>query len=61
MSQVNQIEPAIIDESLLKKAVYEQVEQEISDIATEEGIDFHKVQSLRLDYKSRISPYCPSE
>jgi hypothetical protein len=48
----NSVEPTVIEEELLKKAVIEQVPIEISDCAKKEGIDPLEVQSLRLDYKS---------
>ncbi|KAJ3333862.1 Dynein regulatory complex subunit 3 [Blyttiomyces sp. JEL0837] len=49
---MNSIEPAVIDEELLRKAVNEQVAPEIADIARREGIDPLEVLSLRLDYKN---------
>ena len=52
MSNYNTIEPAVIDEDLLRKAVNDQVNSEISEIARKEGIDPIEVVSLRLDYKS---------
>ncbi|KAJ3191999.1 Dynein regulatory complex subunit 3 [Irineochytrium annulatum] len=52
MSGYNSIEPTVIDEDLLKKAVNEQVLIEIAEIARKEGIDPIEVLSLRLDYKN---------
>ncbi|KAJ3088362.1 Dynein regulatory complex subunit 3, partial [Quaeritorhiza haematococci] len=48
----NSIEPTVIDEDLLRKAMNEQVASEIGDIARKDGIDPLEVSSLRLDYKS---------
>ena len=48
----NSVEPTVVDEELLKKAVIEQVPLEISESAKKEGIDPLEVHSLRLDYKS---------
>ncbi|KAJ3198692.1 Dynein regulatory complex subunit 3, partial [Dinochytrium kinnereticum] len=48
----NTIEPTVIDEDLLKKAVNDQVNPEIADIARKEGIDPVEVTALRLDYKN---------
>lgn len=45
--------PAVIDDEMLTKAVYEQGPQEYAGkIAREEGIDFGSVSKLRLDYRS---------
>ena len=46
------VEPTVIDEDLLRKAVNEQVPIEIAEVARKEGIDPLEVYSLRLDYKS---------
>ena len=47
------IEPAVIDEQMLKQAVEEQGPTgEAGRIAKQEGIDFADVLSLRLDFKS---------
>ncbi|KAJ3107631.1 Dynein regulatory complex subunit 3 [Phlyctochytrium planicorne] len=48
----NTVEPTVIDEDLLKKAVNDQVNPEIADIARREGIDPAEVTALRLDYKN---------
>lgn len=56
MSTYNTIEPTVIDEDLLRKAVNDQVSLEIADVARREGIDPQDVTSIRLDYKSR--QYC---
>ena len=58
MSTYNTIEPTVIDEDLLRKAVNDQVAPEIADIARKEGIDPPDVTSLRLDYKSTVFPSC---
>ncbi|KAI9002253.1 hypothetical protein BC832DRAFT_560967 [Gaertneriomyces semiglobifer] len=52
MSTYNAIEPTVIDEDLLKKAINEQVLSEIADVARKEGLDPIDVRSLRLDYKN---------
>ncbi|KAK3089457.1 hypothetical protein FSP39_003766 [Pinctada imbricata] len=45
------VEPAVIDEEMLKKAVEEQgPKEEAGKIAKQEGIDFKDVLSLRLDF-----------
>lgn len=47
------VEPAVIDEDMLKKAVEEQgPKEEAGKIAKSEGIDFGDVESLRLDFSS---------
>ncbi|KAI8800945.1 hypothetical protein BJ742DRAFT_839578 [Cladochytrium replicatum] len=48
----NSVEPTVIDEELLRKAVNEQVSQEIAEIARKEGINPTECTSLRLDYKN---------
>lgn len=52
MSNYNSIEPTVIDEDLIRKAVDDQVNPEIAEIARLEGIDPPEVMALRLDYKS---------
>ncbi|TPX55321.1 hypothetical protein PhCBS80983_g05416 [Powellomyces hirtus] len=52
MSTYNAIEPTVIDEDLLRKAVNDQAAPEIADVARREGIDPIDVLSLRLDYKN---------
>ena len=48
------VEPAVIDDDVLTKAVEDQgPKEEAGKIAKEEGIDFHDVVSLRLDFKSK--------
>lgn len=48
------VEPAVIDEEMLKKAVEEQgPKEEAGKIAKQEGIDFGDVLSLRLDFLSK--------
>lgn len=47
------IEPSVIDDDMLHKAVEEQgPKDEAGKIAKQEGIDFSDVLSLRLDYKN---------
>lgn len=46
------IEPAVIDEDLIRKAINEQLDPEIADIAKKEGVAAEEVLTLRLDYKS---------
>ncbi|XP_067937680.1 dynein regulatory complex subunit 3-like [Watersipora subatra] len=47
------IEPSVIDDEMLHKAVEEQgPKEEAGKIAKQEGIDFADVESLRLDYKN---------
>jgi len=47
------VEPAVIDDDVLMKAVEEQgPKEEAGKIAKEEGIDFLDVTTLRLDFKS---------
>ena len=55
MSRVyDTVEPSVIDEDMLQKAVEEQgPKDEAGRIAKGEGIDFRDVKSLRLDFKSK--------
>merc|ERR1711976_1095585 len=47
------VEPSVVDEDMLQKAVEEQgPKEEAGKIAKEEGIDFGDVKSLRLDFKN---------
>lgn len=47
------IEPSVIDDDMLHKAVEEQgPKEEAGKIAKQEGIDFGDVETLRLDYKN---------
>jgi len=47
------IEPAVIDEDMLRRAVEEQGPKgEAGEIAREEGVDFANADSLRLDFKN---------
>jgi len=47
------VEPAVVDEEMLKRAVEEQgPKDEAGKIAKNEGIDFGDVSSLRLDFLS---------
>lgn len=48
------VEPSVIDEEMLQKAVEEQgPKDEAGRIAKSEGIDVGDVLSLRLDFKSK--------
>ena len=48
------IEPSVIDQQMLKEAVEDQGPKgEAGRIAKMEGIDFDRVLSLRLDYRSK--------
>ncbi|KAJ3027082.1 UNVERIFIED_CONTAM: Dynein regulatory complex subunit 3 [Siphonaria sp. JEL0065] len=49
---MNTIEPAVVDEEILKKATNDQANPEIAEIARREGIDPKETLSLRLDYKN---------
>jgi hypothetical protein len=46
------IEPTVIDEELIRKAINEQLNPEVAEIAKKEGVDPEEVEYLRLDYKS---------
>ena len=47
------VEPSVIDEEMLQKAVEEQgPKEEAGKLAKSEGIDFSDVTTLRLDFKS---------
>ena len=49
------VEPSVVDEEMLQKAVEEQgPKEEAGQIAKEEGIDFADVTALRLDFKSKL-------
>lgn len=49
------IEPSVVDDDMLQKAVVEQgPKNEAGKLAREEGIDFSDVTALRLDFKSRL-------
>lgn len=53
------VEPSVIDEDMLQKAVEEQgPKDEAGRIAKQEGIDFGDVKSLRLDFKSKCILMC---
>ena len=54
MSRVyDTVEPSVIDDDMLQKAVEEQgPKEEAGRIAKTEGIDFADVTALRLDFKS---------
>lgn len=59
------VEPAVIDDEMLKKAVEEQgPKDEAERIAKQEGIDFKDVLYLRLDFKSEwwiLCNYVPQQ
>ena len=47
------VEPSVIDDDMLQKAVEEQgPKEEAGKIAKDEGINFAEVKALRLDFKS---------
>ena len=49
------VEPSVIDEDMLQKAVEEQgPKEEAGKIAKREGIDFGDVKALRLEFKSKF-------
>ena len=49
------VEPTVIDDDMLQKAVEEQgPKEEAGKIAKDEGIDFAEVKALRLDFKSEV-------
>jgi hypothetical protein len=48
----NVVEPTVVDDELLSKAVNEQATGDAAEIARKEGIDFKEVVFLRLDFKS---------
>lgn len=48
------IEPNVIDEKMLQKAVEEQgPQEELGQLAKREGIDFKDVTQLQLDFRSK--------
>lgn len=50
------VEPSVIDEDMLQKAVEEQgPKEEAGKIAKREGIDFGDVKALRLEFKSKAN------
>lgn len=48
------IEPTVIDEDLIRKAINDQLNAEIADVAKKEGVSVEDVHTLRLDYKSNL-------
>jgi hypothetical protein len=56
MNQINSVDPAIIDEALVRQAAFQQIEPDVSEIVADEGVELHKVIALRLDYKSKLLP-----
>ena len=47
------VEPAVVDDEMLKKAVEEQgPKEEAGKIAKQEGISYSDVVALRLDFRS---------
>ena len=54
------MEPGVISEALLHQCVQEQgPEGEAGRIARSEGIDFREVNTLRLDFKSKLTVLAP--
>ena len=53
------VEPAVIDDSMLKAAIEEQgPQEEAGNIARRDGMPYEEVERLRLDFKSKfISSY----
>ena len=50
------VEPAVIDDGMLKAAIEEQgPQEEAGNIARRDGMPYEEVESLRLDFKSTIS------
>ena len=49
---LSNVDPVVIDDELLRKAVNDQITPEVAEIARREGVDYREVTSLRLDYKS---------
>jgi hypothetical protein len=48
------IEPAVIDELMLRTAIEEQgPQEEAGSIAKKDGINYEEVLSLRLDFRSK--------
>ena len=53
MSQLyNSIEPNIIDDEMVQKAVEEQCPEDIGKLAKREGINFKDVTELQLSFRS---------
>jgi hypothetical protein len=50
---MSSVEPTVIDEDVIRKAINEQINPEIADIAKKEGTEPQEVVHLRLDYKSK--------
>jgi hypothetical protein len=49
------VEPAVIDDSMLRLTIEEQgPQEEAGNIAKKEGIIYEEIQSLRLDFKSNF-------
>ncbi|KAI8915048.1 hypothetical protein BC831DRAFT_488112 [Entophlyctis helioformis] len=48
----NNTEPTVIDEELVRKAINEQLNPEIAELARKEGVEASEVTTLRLDYKN---------
>jgi hypothetical protein len=53
------VEPAVIDDGMLKAAIEEQgPQEEAGNIARRDGMPYEEVERLRLDFKSKfISSY----
>eukprot|EP00842_Homolaphlyctis_polyrhiza_P002068 jgi/Hompol1/2862/HPOL_003040-RA len=52
MANYNSTEPTVVDEELIRKAINEQLNPDISEIARREGTEASQVTTLRLDYKN---------
>lgn len=49
------VEPAVIDDEMLRKAVEEQgPKEEAGRIAKQEGLDYKDILALRLDFRSKL-------
>ena len=48
------VEPAVIDDSMLRTTIEEQgPQEEAGNIAKKDGIVYEEIQTLRLDFKSK--------
>lgn len=49
------VEPAVIDDNMLRLTIEEQgPQEEAGSIAKKDGIVYEEIQTLRLDFKSKI-------
>ena len=55
------VEPSVIDDSMLRRCIEEQAIEEKGNeaggIAKNDGVFYHEVVSIRLDFKSKLSEY----